>query len=192
MKHLFTLAAAGAALAIAAPASATTSINFETTPSGASTTAGSAVGSTYSSLGINFTGASFVQCGGGCPAPAYGMFIAGANFTSPITATLTTLADAFSFANVSSSSGTANAYGATGNLLQSINFSDFPSTYSFAVTGIKSVTFSGPQYGVDNFSFNATAAVPEPATWALMILGMSAVGFAMRRRKNVNMTVRFA
>ena len=35
-------------------------------------------------------------------------------------------------------------------------------------------------------------AVPEPATWALMILGMGAVGFAMRRRKNVNMTVRFA
>ncbi|WP_238941224.1 PEPxxWA-CTERM sorting domain-containing protein [Sphingomonas beigongshangi] len=27
------------------------------------------------------------------------------------------------------------------------------------------------------------AAVPEPATWALMILGMGAVGFAMRRRK---------
>ncbi|WP_238941225.1 PEPxxWA-CTERM sorting domain-containing protein [Sphingomonas beigongshangi] len=28
-----------------------------------------------------------------------------------------------------------------------------------------------------------TAAVPEPATWAMMILGMGAVGFAMRRRK---------
>jgi hypothetical protein len=35
-------------------------------------------------------------------------------------------------------------------------------------------------------------AVPEPATWAMMILGMGAVGFAMRRRKNVTMTVRFA
>ncbi|WP_203311571.1 PEPxxWA-CTERM sorting domain-containing protein [Sphingomonas beigongshangi] len=33
------------------------------------------------------------------------------------------------------------------------------------------------------------AAVPEPATWALMILGMGAVGFAMRRRKQ---TVRVA
>ncbi len=36
------------------------------------------------------------------------------------------------------------------------------------------------------------AAVPEPATWALMILGMGAVGFAMRRRSKVNTTVRFA
>ncbi len=38
----------------------------------------------------------------------------------------------------------------------------------------------------------ATAAVPEPATWALMILGMGAVGFAMRRRGQVKTTVRFA
>jgi hypothetical protein len=28
-----------------------------------------------------------------------------------------------------------------------------------------------------------TAAVPEPATWALMILGFAAVGQALRRRK---------
>ncbi|MBI0477201.1 PEP-CTERM sorting domain-containing protein [Sphingomonas sp. MA1305] len=37
-----------------------------------------------------------------------------------------------------------------------------------------------------------SAAVPEPATWAMMILGMGAIGFVMRRRKTVNMTVRFA
>jgi hypothetical protein len=33
-------------------------------------------------------------------------------------------------------------------------------------------------------------AVPEPATWAMMIAGFGAVGFAMRRRQNV--TVSFA
>lgn len=37
------------------------------------------------------------------------------------------------------------------------------------------------------------AAVPEPATWAMMILGMGAVGFAMRRhRKNVTTTVAYS
>jgi hypothetical protein len=37
------------------------------------------------------------------------------------------------------------------------------------------------------------AAVPETATWAMMILGMGAVGFAMRRRRrNVTTTVTFA
>ncbi len=46
-----------------------------------------------------------------------------------------------------------------------------------------------------NATFNyTTAAVPEPATWALMILGMGAVGFAMRRsrKSKVATTVRFA
>ena len=41
------------------------------------------------------------------------------------------------------------------------------------------------------FSVNGTVsaapgAVPEPATWAMMILGMGAVGFAMRRRIKVS------
>jgi hypothetical protein len=36
------------------------------------------------------------------------------------------------------------------------------------------------------------SAVPEPATWAMMILGMGAVGYAMRRRQKVTAKVRFA
>jgi hypothetical protein len=38
----------------------------------------------------------------------------------------------------------------------------------------------------------STGAVPEPATWAMMILGMGAVGFAMRRKSNVTTRVAFA
>lgn len=48
---------------------------------------------------------------------------------------------------------------------------------------------------IDNLTIGsaATGAVPEPATWAMMLLGMGAVGFAMRRRKgNVTTTVAFA
>lgn len=38
-----------------------------------------------------------------------------------------------------------------------------------------------------NYAFRAVnAAVPEPATWAMMILGMGAVGYAMRRRVKVS------
>lgn len=33
-------------------------------------------------------------------------------------------------------------------------------------------------------SFQPTAAVPEPGTWAFMLFGFGAVGFAMRRRKD--------
>ena len=45
-----------------------------------------------------------------------------------------------------------------------------------------------------SFSFTGTVAgaVPEPATWALMILGFGAVGGALRRRQATKATVRFA
>ena len=36
------------------------------------------------------------------------------------------------------------------------------------------------------------AAVPEPATWALMLLGFGMIGFAMRKRSNVRTTVSYA
>lgn len=51
-----------------------------------------------------------------------------------------------------------------------------------AIYGLR--LYSGqPAFEVDNVNFSA--AVPEPATWAMMILGFGAVGFAMRRRSSV-------
>src|SRR3546814_5988087 len=41
---------------------------------------------------------------------------------------------------------------------------------------------------VGQFRLNAApsvAAVPEPATWAMMMLGFAAIGFSVRRRKPV-------
>jgi hypothetical protein len=35
------------------------------------------------------------------------------------------------------------------------------------------------------YIFSTPAAVPEPATWTMMLLGFGAVGFAMRRRRRV-------
>ncbi|MEG8037972.1 FxDxF family PEP-CTERM protein [Sphingomonas sp. LR60] len=49
------------------------------------------------------------------------------------------------------------------------------------------VTGGSATYG-GNVAFRASAAVPEPGTWALMILGFGIVGYAMRRRP----AVRFA
>ncbi|MXO85236.1 PEPxxWA-CTERM sorting domain-containing protein [Altererythrobacter aurantiacus] len=36
------------------------------------------------------------------------------------------------------------------------------------------------------------AAVPEPATWLMMILGFAAIGFSMRRRKDSAVRVNYA
>lgn len=47
-----------------------------------------------------------------------------------------------------------------------------------------------PPFSVlDGVSLNATGAVPEPATWALMLSGFGLVGFAMRNRRNRNTAV---
>jgi PEP-CTERM motif len=37
-------------------------------------------------------------------------------------------------------------------------------------------------------SISAVAAVPEPATWAMMLAGFGVVGFALRRRQSVRVT----
>lgn len=53
------------------------------------------------------------------------------------------------------------------------------------------VDSSGSDHGIaiDNLSINATlaqaAAVPEPGTWALLILGFGAVGVSLRRRQRL-------
>lgn len=36
--------------------------------------------------------------------------------------------------------------------------------------------------GADTFTINVGAAVPEPATWAMMMLGFGVVGYSMRRK----------
>lgn len=43
-----------------------------------------------------------------------------------------------------------------------------------------------------DFTTDAVAAVPEPATWAMMLAGFGMVGFAARRRSSVKTTVTFA
>ena len=52
---------------------------------------------------------------------------------------------------------------------------------------------SGPgELNTKNYAFSIAGAAPEPATWAMMILGFGMVGGAMRRRPQVRATIRFA
>jgi hypothetical protein len=45
--------------------------------------------------------------------------------------------------------------------------------------------FTGPAtFVADNFSLQVSSAVPEPSTWAMMILGFAGVGFMAYRRRN--------
>lgn len=47
-------------------------------------------------------------------------------------------------------------------------------------------------YGNNRLGTVALGAVPEPATWAMMMLGFGAMGAALRRRAKVDCAVRFA
>ena len=63
-------------------------------------------------------------------------------------------------------------------------------------TGFRALSIDaagGPTFAIDGLSYASTpaGAVPEPATWAMMIGGMGVVGGAMRRRR-VSAEVSFA
>jgi hypothetical protein len=98
-----------------------------------------------------------------------------------------------------------SAYDASGALLQSLpsvmaNNGQFDiqslTAANIARIDILAGRFSLPNgtiklYGIDNLTFTlaATPAVPEPASWAMMIAGFGLVGAALRRR---NVSIAFA
>ena len=67
-----------------------------------------------------------------------------------------------------------------------------PNSFNFSGSSIFfDVSGQDPAGGQTVFAVGV-AAVPEPATWGLMILGFGAMGFALRRRSATRTTVSFA
>jgi hypothetical protein len=59
------------------------------------------------------------------------------------------------------------------------------SSFTLTGSGVRTGSFALP--GIDNLAFgngNGVSAVPEPSTWAMMILGFAGVGFMAYRRRN--------
>lgn len=196
LPRIVAIALASSALVAVAPAHAATLIDFENDTNGNANVVDQQVNVIYQTLGVTFANAQFKRCGGGCPTPTNGLFISTNNFRGALTATFLNPISGFSFVNVSNSTGIATAFDALGNTLETVNFANGSSigNWAFAATGIKSVQFrSNTQFGVDNFGFTAAPGVPEPSTWALMLIGFFAIGAAVRRRKPVvSTTVSYA
>lgn len=82
------------------------------------------------------------------------------------------------------------AYNASGKLLETVSFTtgDFASGfYGFqrATNDISRIDVSGYYFGVRNIETltAVTSAVPEPATWAMMIIGFGGAGVLIRRSR---------
>jgi hypothetical protein len=67
------------------------------------------------------------------------------------------------------------------------------SNQSFSA-GLQTLIVSGISGGNSSYAgtLAVTPSVPEPATWAMMLIGFGLVGFAMRKRSNVRTTVSYA
>lgn len=69
-----------------------------------------------------------------------------------------------------------------GNTVQHISYPAYSDSFRLSFDAKPGTVF------IDNFQVVSgfAGAVPEPSTWAIMILGFGAVGFAMRRRSKVS------
>lgn len=131
------------------------------------------------------------------PDPGVLFFLSGDAVNITYSAGFTT---GFSFYYASNTTASIKVYdgeGGTGNVLATLNLSNnfqqgcgycvwTPIGVNFSGTA-KSIDFAGGAnyVGFDQITFgsrNPGGTVPEPATWAMMILGFGMVGFATRRR----------
>jgi hypothetical protein len=194
---------------LASPAAATTTLTFEGIPD--QTPVGAFYGPDYvfspATLAIIDSDAG----GGGNfanePSPNTIMFFLDAN--NAILNVTNGFTGGFSFFYSSSTAATINVYDAlngTGNILASLNLAAqgfdnctgdptgsfcnwTPIGVNFAGTAF-SINFGGTanQTGYDNITFGSATpgggAVPEPGTWAMMLLGFAGVGVALRRRRS--------
>jgi len=202
------LLGAGLSLVLASPAVASTTLTFEGIPN--ETPVGAFYGPDYvfspATLALIDSDAGGDGNFANEPSPNTIMFFLDAN--NAILNVTNGFTDGFSFFYSSSTAATINVYDAlngTGNIIASINLAAqgfnnctgdpngsfcnwSPIGVNFAGTAY-SINFGGTanQTGYDNITFGSAtpggAPVPEPGTWAMMLLGFGGLGVAMRRRR---------
>ena len=100
---------------------------------------------------------------------------------APSTVVFSTLQTDVTFQLVSHSDITATAYNSSSVVVATLTDEEgFPlsgNVDSLQASGIEYVVFSvNPQGRITNLTFNS--AVPEPSTWAMVLLGFAGLGFA--------------
>ncbi len=156
----------------------------------AKTSAGEQASSVFGATGTY----SFANSGywSGTPYAAIGLqtAIMSFSFADPVSAALAE----FNWARAPNSPAlTFRAYNSAGKLLESLSFAADDPAYTTGFYGFQRASndisrfeVEGYWVGTRNLSTftGAVSAVPEPATWAMMIIGFGAAGAAIRRRRD--------
>lgn len=205
-KHLIACLAA-ALTAMPATASATV-INFDVDGSGSTIASDTPITTQYANLGVTFQGwengqavdISAAPDPDGITAPSapnvltncavVGTFCP-SNRADVVNILFASAASGISFQldTLGSASVTFNLYDSLNNLLETQTVTSGGSLYvpvTFSATGVSRIEGLQPYdswaWAMDDLSFNI-AGVPEPSTWATMLLGFGFVGGAMRMRR---------
>lgn len=190
IRKSWLLAASAAALLVANSASAQT-VDFDSQPAPLGFN-----GSSFNDSGFTFTaspeGFSYVWTGDSPNSNGTNNLILGFSPTGAITVTKmgggSFTLKSFDMAISWYSGNTVDQISLNGNPL---NISNVLTTYNVNLTG-SSVTLTGlasnsGYWTADNFVFGKSAA-PEPASWAMMIVGFGAVGAGMRMRRSATLS----
>ena len=137
-----------------------------------------------------------VVCTGGAIAPC--AFTSTFNFTTPIGFNLSSIV----VSTIASNAFTNIDFGLI--TFNGVNFSSGPTgtvemrsllNQSLVSGAGNSIVVSGLTGGNGAFSgslsFSQVAAIPEPATWMMMLLGFAGIGFTMRRKDKSTLQVRY-
>jgi PEP-CTERM motif len=131
---------------------------------------------------ISAPGSGFTDCGGGATAAAY----VGSAGTTGENSTTINLSSTCSNAPITLHTGDSFiVYAGLQALSNRGGFLDASHTFTVAYDPVNTVfTESGASVGAAYLAANVVA-VPEPATWAMMMFGFGIVGGAMRRKRTV-------
>ncbi len=196
MKTLLATAAALAVASSAVPAHAAVNLvtngSFE---SGAFGPGWTQFGDT-SVTGV-FGGTFFDSPTDGAFQAAFGPVFGFGGITQTLTSSATSYLISFDLGNLAGSDNYVE-FGGTTILSNIANTNGAWTNYSFTATAGANPTltfgfFNPPSfYVLDNVSVTEIGAVPEPATWALMIVGFGIVGARLRRQRKQAVRVTYA
>lgn len=113
-------------------------------------------------------------------------------FTAPLSLLLDSWADSLTWTMGFGNGGsiTVDLFGSSGNLVNTTSFSSLSGYSIFNISGLGN--FAGLTFRSNtdpaglrfqNFSYNSVSSVPEPETYAMLLVGLGLIGFMARRRR---------